>query len=186
MSWTPCNRIRVIRSRSRFTDETRTRVARSARVNNELRANYCPPCCDRGEGSPSTGRSRCRRRARDIIRRTDPGNRLEKRADETRSWRRPYRTTRPRTSGRHGPWKKSKPSRVFCDARLFCFYVRALAHLRRVFVVFRRSDLVCKVRYANMLPDIPFDLKFLSYPFSPTRSVHIVPAAFVVLGLFQQ
>lgn len=32
-----------------------------------------------------------------------------------------------------------------------------------------RSDLVCKVKYCNMLPDIPFDLKFLAYPFNASR-----------------
>ncbi|XP_060876580.1 RNA polymerase II-associated factor 1 homolog [Metopolophium dirhodum] len=35
----------------------------------------------------------------------------------------------------------------------------------------KRSNLICKVKYCNMLPDIPFDLKFLSYPFDATRFV---------------
>lgn len=33
-----------------------------------------------------------------------------------------------------------------------------------------RSDLVCRVRYTNVLPDLPFDPKFLRYPFSQDRS----------------
>lgn len=32
-----------------------------------------------------------------------------------------------------------------------------------------RSELVCRVKYSNVLPDIPFDPKFLSYPFEPLR-----------------
>lgn len=32
-----------------------------------------------------------------------------------------------------------------------------------------RSELVCKVKYCNTLPDIPFDLKFISYPFESNR-----------------
>ena len=34
-----------------------------------------------------------------------------------------------------------------------------------------RSDLVCRVRYTNVLPDLPFDPKFLRYPFSQDRFV---------------
>ncbi len=34
-----------------------------------------------------------------------------------------------------------------------------------------RNDLLCAVRYKNNLPDVPFDPKFLSYPFDPLRSV---------------
>ena len=28
-----------------------------------------------------------------------------------------------------------------------------------------RSELVCRVKYGNSLPDIPFDPKFIAYPF---------------------
>uniref|UniRef100_A0A1E1XAW8 RNA polymerase II-associated factor 1 homolog n=1 Tax=Amblyomma aureolatum TaxID=187763 RepID=A0A1E1XAW8_9ACAR len=35
----------------------------------------------------------------------------------------------------------------------------------------RRSELVCRVKYCNTLPDIPFDPKFISYPFDPNRFV---------------
>ncbi|KFM68346.1 RNA polymerase II-associated factor 1-like protein, partial [Stegodyphus mimosarum] len=31
----------------------------------------------------------------------------------------------------------------------------------------KRSDLVCRVKYCNTLPDIPFDPKFITYPFLP-------------------
>ncbi|XP_070576848.1 RNA polymerase II-associated factor 1 homolog [Ptychodera flava] len=34
-----------------------------------------------------------------------------------------------------------------------------------------RSDLVCRVKYCNNLPDIPFDPKFITYPFEPNRFV---------------
>jgi len=34
-----------------------------------------------------------------------------------------------------------------------------------------RSDLVCRVRYTNVLPDLPFDPKFLRYPFSQDRFI---------------
>ncbi|KAK3595962.1 hypothetical protein CHS0354_032476 [Potamilus streckersoni] len=34
----------------------------------------------------------------------------------------------------------------------------------------RRSELVCRVKYNNTLPDIPFDPKFITYPFESSRS----------------
>eukprot|EP00057_Strongylocentrotus_purpuratus_P020400 XP_011674874.1 PREDICTED: RNA polymerase II-associated factor 1 homolog [Strongylocentrotus purpuratus] len=34
-----------------------------------------------------------------------------------------------------------------------------------------RSDIVCRVKYANSLPDIPFDPKFITYPFEANRFV---------------
>ena len=33
----------------------------------------------------------------------------------------------------------------------------------------RSLDLLCSVKYKNTLPDIPFDAKFLSYPFDSQR-----------------
>lgn len=33
----------------------------------------------------------------------------------------------------------------------------------------RKADLIHRVKYNNALPDIPFDLKFLSYPFDTSR-----------------
>ena len=33
----------------------------------------------------------------------------------------------------------------------------------------RRTDLVCRVKYCNTLPDIPFDPKFIQYPFDNNR-----------------
>lgn len=41
----------------------------------------------------------------------------------------------------------------------------------------RRSDLVCRVRYTNVLPDLPFDPKFLRYPFSQDRFVRYKPTS---------
>ena len=34
-----------------------------------------------------------------------------------------------------------------------------------VIYLFSRSELVCRVKYGNSLPDIPFDPKFIAYPF---------------------
>lgn len=33
------------------------------------------------------------------------------------------------------------------------------------------QDLICKFRYYNTLPDLPFDPKMLAYPFDPMRFV---------------
>ena len=33
----------------------------------------------------------------------------------------------------------------------------------------RKTDLVCRVKYSNTLPDIPFDPKFIAYPFDSNR-----------------
>ena len=33
----------------------------------------------------------------------------------------------------------------------------------------RRVDIVCRVKYCNTLPDLPFDPKFITYPFDATR-----------------
>ncbi|KAB7502758.1 RNA polymerase II-associated factor 1-like protein, partial [Armadillidium nasatum] len=41
----------------------------------------------------------------------------------------------------------------------------------------RRSDLVCRVKYCNTLPDIPFDPKFINYPFSSNRYVQYKPTS---------
>ncbi|XP_032522977.2 RNA polymerase II-associated factor 1 homolog [Danaus plexippus] len=41
----------------------------------------------------------------------------------------------------------------------------------------RRSELVTRVKYCNTLPDIPFDLKFLTYPFSSTRFIQYNPTS---------
>ncbi|XP_077299495.1 RNA polymerase II-associated factor 1-like protein antimeros [Arctopsyche grandis] len=41
----------------------------------------------------------------------------------------------------------------------------------------RKSDLVCRVKYGNTLPDIPFDLKFIKYPFDPNRFIHYNPTS---------
>jgi len=35
----------------------------------------------------------------------------------------------------------------------------------------RKRDLLCRIKYCNKLPDIPFDPKFLIYPFDPNRFV---------------
>ncbi|XP_065563049.1 RNA polymerase II-associated factor 1 homolog [Artemia franciscana] len=35
----------------------------------------------------------------------------------------------------------------------------------------KRTDIVCRVKYSNNLPDIPFDLKFISYPFASNRFI---------------
>lgn len=42
------------------------------------------------------------------------------------------------------------------------------------FFLFCRSDFVCRVKYNNSLPDIPFDAKFITYPFEESRSVCVL------------
>ena len=39
----------------------------------------------------------------------------------------------------------------------------------------KRSDLICRVKYCNTLPDIPFDPKFLAYPFDTQRFIAYGP-----------
>ena len=33
----------------------------------------------------------------------------------------------------------------------------------------RQETILCRIKYQNTLPDLPFDPKFLAYPFEPTR-----------------
>ena len=44
------------------------------------------------------------------------------------------------------------------------------------FLIFR-SDIICRVKYSNTLPDIPFDLKFLTYPFESDRFINYNPTS---------
>lgn len=46
-----------------------------------------------------------------------------------------------------------------------------------LFRIFFRSDIICRVKYSNTLPDIPFDLKFLTYPFESDRFVQYNPTS---------
>ena len=39
----------------------------------------------------------------------------------------------------------------------------------------RRTDLICRVKYSNTLPDIPFDPKFIAYPFDTQRFISYNP-----------
>ncbi|XP_038218944.1 RNA polymerase II-associated factor 1 homolog [Zerene cesonia] len=41
----------------------------------------------------------------------------------------------------------------------------------------RRSELVTRIKYCNTLPDIPFDLKFITYPFPSTRFIQYNPTS---------
>ncbi len=41
----------------------------------------------------------------------------------------------------------------------------------------RKSELVCRVKYGNSLPDIPFDPKFISYPFEVNRFIEYAPTS---------
>lgn len=41
----------------------------------------------------------------------------------------------------------------------------------------KRSDLVCRVKYNNTLPDIPFDPKFITYPFESNRFYQYKPTS---------
>ena len=40
-----------------------------------------------------------------------------------------------------------------------------------------RSDLICRIKYCNNLPDIPFDPKFITYPFDSNRFVQYKPTS---------
>ena len=37
--------------------------------------------------------------------------------------------------------------------------------------------MVCRVKYCNTLPDIPFDPKFISYPFESNRFISYAPTS---------
>ena len=39
----------------------------------------------------------------------------------------------------------------------------------------RKADLICRVKYSNTLPDIPFDPKFIAYPFDSQRFISYNP-----------
>uniref|UniRef100_T1JIF2 RNA polymerase II-associated factor 1 homolog n=1 Tax=Strigamia maritima TaxID=126957 RepID=T1JIF2_STRMM len=41
----------------------------------------------------------------------------------------------------------------------------------------RKSELVCRIKYCNTLPDIPFDPKFITYPFESNRFVSYNPTS---------
>ncbi|KAL7039375.1 hypothetical protein ACKWTF_009889 [Chironomus riparius] len=41
----------------------------------------------------------------------------------------------------------------------------------------RKSDIICRVKYSNNLPDIPFDLKFLAFPFDSDRFTQYKPTS---------
>lgn len=43
--------------------------------------------------------------------------------------------------------------------------------------VYYRSELICRVKYCNTLPDIPFDLKYITYPFANDRFVQYNPTS---------
>ncbi|XP_011183958.1 RNA polymerase II-associated factor 1 homolog [Zeugodacus cucurbitae] len=51
------------------------------------------------------------------------------------------------------------------------------AEKRPVRATERKSELICRVKYGNSLPDIPFDLKFLQYPFDSNRFVQYNPTS---------
>ncbi|XP_018791126.1 PREDICTED: RNA polymerase II-associated factor 1 homolog [Bactrocera latifrons] len=51
------------------------------------------------------------------------------------------------------------------------------AEKRPVRAAERKSELICRVKYGNSLPDIPFDLKFLQYPFDSNRFVQYNPTS---------
>lgn len=56
-----------------------------------------------------------------------------------------------------------------------------LLTIPNLFLTFRlsfvRSDLICRVKYQNNLPDIPFDPKFITYPFDSNRFVQYKPTS---------
>lgn len=44
-------------------------------------------------------------------------------------------------------------------------------------IAYFRSEAITRVKYCNTLPDIPFDLKFITYPFSSTRFIEYNPTS---------
>ena len=46
--------------------------------------------------------------------------------------------------------------------------------------VYFRHDLLVTVKYTNNLPDVPFDPKYISYPFDPNRYLFIVLNVYVL------
>lgn len=43
--------------------------------------------------------------------------------------------------------------------------------------ILKLPDLACRVKYSNTLPDLPFDAKFIMYPFQQMRFVHYKPTS---------
>ncbi|CAH1127147.1 unnamed protein product [Ceutorhynchus assimilis] len=41
----------------------------------------------------------------------------------------------------------------------------------------KKQELIVRVKYSNTLPDLPFDLKFISYPFEPSRFIQYNPTS---------
>uniref|UniRef100_A0A1L8DGW4 RNA polymerase II-associated factor 1 homolog n=1 Tax=Nyssomyia neivai TaxID=330878 RepID=A0A1L8DGW4_9DIPT len=41
----------------------------------------------------------------------------------------------------------------------------------------KKSELICRIKYSNNLPDIPFDLKFITYPFENDRFIQYNPTS---------
>ena len=50
--------------------------------------------------------------------------------------------------------------------RLFILYIFIILF---VCLFCRKEGFVCNVKFTNMLPDIPFDAKFIAYPFEANR-----------------
>lgn len=42
---------------------------------------------------------------------------------------------------------------------------------------FRQETVLCRVKYHNNLPELPFDPKFLTYPFDSSRFVQYAPTS---------
>jgi len=51
---------------------------------------------------------------------------------------------------------------------------RSPARNRRPGGTVERSGLICRVKYTNRLPDIPFDPKSIRYPFSRDRFIKVI------------
>lgn len=55
-------------------------------------------------------------------------------------------------------------------------YIRAI-RVSALTSSFNRSELICRVKYNNTLPDFPFDPKFITYPFDSNRFVEYKPTS---------
>lgn len=54
-------------------------------------------------------------------------------------------------------------------------FIKKFLHLN--FVYLYRPDLLCRIKYNNTLPDVPFDPKFLAYPFDADRFIKYKPTS---------
>lgn len=65
----------------------------------------------------------------------------------------------------------------FLKFKFINFHINFINSLNKNFYSPNRSDIICRVKYSNTLPDIPFDLKFLTFPFESDRFTQYKPTS---------